>query len=121
MKKLTRLITGKDKSSHFIDEDLIYKKMNPAWDTIASQAFPITKGELVIWETPKDTELLWVNAPFSQFFIYLSGIVEIEVGNGEKRQFKKGDVLLVEDCEGQGHITRIIEEMTAIVVVTDKD
>lgn len=119
MEKLTRLVTGDDNQSHFIDELLSYEKIYPQWDLNVSESFPIKEGELVIWQTPNKFELTWVNAPRKQFFIYLSGIVEIEVGNGEKRQFKKGDILLVEDCAGQGHHTRIIEQMTAVVVAVN--
>jgi hypothetical protein len=32
--------------------------------------------------------------------------MEIEVGSGEKRVLKVGDVLVAEDVTGQGHITR---------------
>ncbi|MDF1796034.1 MAG: hypothetical protein P1U63_05810 [Coxiellaceae bacterium] len=116
MEHLTRLITGKDNQSHFIDEALSYEKIYPQWDLKVSQSFAIEQGEVVIWQTTDKFELDWVNAPRKQFFIYLSGLVEIEVASGEKRRFKKGDVLLVEDCDGQGHITRIIEPMTAVVV-----
>jgi uncharacterized cupin superfamily protein len=36
----------------------------------------------------------------------LSGEMEVEIGDGSKRRFKAGDVLLAEDTTGQGHITR---------------
>jgi hypothetical protein len=38
----------------------------------------------------------------------MDGKAEIEVGNGEKRVFRKGDVLLAEDLTGQGHRTRVL-------------
>jgi hypothetical protein len=116
MDKLISLITKEDNQSHFIEERLKYEKIFTKWNVNVSQSYSLLNGELVIWQTPEKFELTWVNAPRKQFFIYLSGIVEIEVGSGEKRRFTKGDVLYVTDCDGQGHITRIIEPMTAIVV-----
>jgi uncharacterized cupin superfamily protein len=38
--------------------------------------------------------------------INLSGETEIEIGNGTKRRFGPGDILLAEDTSGQGHISR---------------
>lgn len=45
-------------------------------------------------------------APRRQFVVHLSGNVEIETSTGEKRLFPPGSVLLAEDTEGHGHITR---------------
>jgi len=46
------------------------------------------------------------NAPQKQYLILIDGEIEIETTLGEKRQFKAGDVLLLEDTEGKGHRTR---------------
>ena len=45
-------------------------------------------------------------APARQYIILLDGEIEIETSLGEKRQFKAGDILLVEDTTGKGHRTR---------------
>ena len=45
-------------------------------------------------------------APQRQFIILLDGEIEIETSLNEKRIFKGGDILLVEDTEGKGHKTR---------------
>jgi hypothetical protein len=39
----------------------------------------------------------------------IQGAIEIETTLGEKRQFKAGQVLLLEDTEGKGHRTRNIQ------------
>jgi hypothetical protein len=46
------------------------------------------------------------NAPKKQYLILIDGEIEIETTLGEKRQFKAGEVLLLEDTEGKGHRTR---------------
>ena len=43
------------------------------------------------------------DAPQKQYLIRVNGGIEIETTFGEKRQFKSGDVLLLEDTEGKGH------------------
>lgn len=45
-------------------------------------------------------------APARQYIVLLDGEIEIETSLGEKRQFKAGEVLLVEDITGKGHRTR---------------
>ena len=37
----------------------------------------------------------------------LDGEIEIEVSGGERKIFRGGDVLLVEDVTGKGHRTRV--------------
>ena len=49
------------------------------------------------------------NAPQKQYLILIDGGIEIETTLGEKRQFKTGEVLLLEDTEGKGHRTRNLE------------
>ena len=39
----------------------------------------------------------------------LEGQVEIEVGDGSRRMFGSGDILLAEDTTGQGHISRAVD------------
>lgn len=48
------------------------------------------------------------NAPSRQFIILLDGEIVIETSPGEKRIFKGGDILLVEDTHGKGHRTKNI-------------
>jgi|SRR5690606_20851390 len=45
-------------------------------------------------------------APQRQFILLLDGEIEIETSLGEKRKFKGGDILLMEDTEGKGHKTK---------------
>ena len=50
------------------------------------------------------------NAPRRQFIVHLEGAVEVEASDGERRRFGPGDVVLVEDLEGRGHVTRWVGE-----------
>ena len=45
-------------------------------------------------------------APQRQYIILLDGEIEIETSRGDRKQFKAGDILLVEDTEGKGHKTK---------------
>ena len=50
----------------------------------------------------------WHCAPQRQFIVLLDGEIEVEVTSGEKRRFRGGDVVLVEDTTGTGHRTRTV-------------
>jgi len=64
---------------------------------------------LIFRETRADYDLDWHPAPRRQFILCMAGVVEIELGNGEKRRFGPGDVYLADDLTGEGHIHREIE------------
>lgn len=49
------------------------------------------------------------NAPQKQFIVLLDGEIEIETSLGAKKNFKSGEILLVEDTIGKGHKTKSID------------
>ena len=61
---------------------------------------------IVFRETGADYDYDWHPAPARQLVVLLDGEIELEVGDGEVRRFAGGEILLLEDTEGQGHRTR---------------
>lgn len=47
----------------------------------------------------------WHPTPRKQFVMVLDGTMEVEAGDGEKREFEPGSILLVTDIKGRGHRT----------------
>jgi quercetin dioxygenase-like cupin family protein len=45
-------------------------------------------------------------APREQWVVMLRGTIEVEVSDGGSRRFAPGDLLLVSDTSGSGHVTR---------------
>ena len=56
-------------------------------------------------------------APARQFVVVLAGVLEAETTDGEVRRMEPGDVALVEDTTGRGHITRIIEKPASLLMI----
>jgi hypothetical protein len=54
-------------------------------------------------------------APFRMLQSYLSGAVEVTASDGEARRFGPGSLLLLEDTHGQGHSTRVLEDVVMLV------
>jgi hypothetical protein len=69
-----------------------------------SEALPVSS--IIFREVEADYDYNFHNAPQKQYLIMIDGEIEIETTLGEKRQFKAGDVLLLEDTEGKGHRTK---------------
>lgn len=61
---------------------------------------------IMIRETTVDFEDSWHRAPRRQYVISLAGGVEITVSDGETRRIGPGEIVLVEDTTGKGHITK---------------
>jgi hypothetical protein len=59
----------------------------------------------------------WHPAPRRQFIFMITGELEVEVSDGEKRIFAPGGVLLVEDISGVGHISRVVGKERAYLAV----
>ena len=75
---------------------------------------PVSAGQpsvvtnMVVLSAPVGGVADWHPVPRRQINIVLSGEVEIEVSDGEKRRFGPGSYLLGEDTAGKGHVTRVI-------------
>lgn len=103
--KITRIYTDSHGESHFAEMEVA---LFDAGDIGAlSEKFPVTG--IIFRYTDGDYDYNWHNAPCRQFVIMLDGGVEIEVSDGNVRRFHAGDILLVEDTDGRGHISRAID------------
>ncbi len=73
--------------------------------SIGSLSEPYPVSSVVFRETPAEYNFDWHPAPQRQYIVLLDGEIEIESGMGEKRRFRGGDIILLEDTWGSGHRT----------------
>lgn len=59
----------------------------------------------------------WHGPPVRQLSVVLAGTPEIETSDGEVRRFRPGDVLLVEDTTGRGHVSRTPDQDVLLAFV----
>ena len=78
---------------------------------IGSLSMGIPSKEVIFRMVKPTYDYDFHNAPQKQFIILLDGEIEIETSLGEKRTFKGGDILLMEDTQGKGHKTRNLRNM----------
>ena len=110
---IVRIHTGEDGQSHFED-------LNIPADEIENVA--VAAGANVVFRRfPADYFSDWHCAPRRQYIIILSGQMEIGIGDGTKRRFGPGDVVLADDQTGQGHTTASMGEprVSATIAIAD--
>ena len=110
--RYTRLYTGEDNETHFEDVPVTFvyqdygKGIPTVWfpkDGIMEAAGFHFVSMPAGWDGGEPHP-----APSRQFIMPLSGEMEFQVSDGEKRVFGPGDVLLVEDTKGKGHISKMV-------------
>ena len=46
----------------------------------------------------------------------MSGIIELGTSDGEKRQFRRGDMVFLEDLKGKGHTSSFVGDEPCVTV-----
>ncbi len=103
--KATRLFTGTDGESHFEDLDITLVDAG----SVGKLSQPQKATSVIFRETAGDYDYDWHNAPQRQYIIMLDAGVEITVGDGTSRIINAGEILLVEDTTGHGHVSRALQ------------
>jgi hypothetical protein len=63
---------------------------------------------IIFRQTSGDYDLDWHPAPRRQYVINLDGAMQITASDGEVRTIGTGEILLVEDTSGKGHLSKAI-------------
>ncbi len=113
-----RVFTGEDGLTHFATDVLALELKDfapPAPPLAMSSRIPASDIAFGVLQSGWYGD--WHPAPRRQFAVMLSGLLEIETGDGEVRQFGAGSFFIVEDLAGQGHRSRVVGEETVTVVL----
>jgi quercetin dioxygenase-like cupin family protein len=100
---ITRLYTGQDGQTH---AEEIEAKFTAGSTTDAFRMMGVSGAEL--HRAPAGRVSDWHTAPRRQYVITISGRGELEVAGGKKIPVEPGNIELVEDTTGKGHVTRVV-------------
>ena len=107
MIQITRIYSDNNGDSHFEDIEM---PLNDQGDIgFLSDKIPVK--EIIFRKVKPDYDYDFHHAPQKQYILLLDGDIEIETSLGEKRTFKGGDILLLEDTWGKGHKTRNLQNI----------
>ncbi len=102
--KIHNLYTDANGESHFRDIEIDWVEERNF--SKLSARLPATG--IIFRETSGDYDLSWHPAPRRQYIINLNAGVKITASDGESREIKAGEVILVEDTTGKGHLSQSI-------------
>jgi len=121
-----RVFSDPGGETHFEDVDVpTSERTSPVSDARAEISETIPADGLLFRRVVSDHDPATPHtAPRRQFVVHLAGEAELEASDGERRRIGPGDVVLVEDTAGKGHITRRIgdaERVTLFITLPGAD
>ena len=102
--RIHNLYAGDDGQSHFRDIEVRWVQDLPGGKL--SERRPATG--VIFRQTAGDYDLDWHPAPRKQYIVNLDAGVELTASDGERRVIGAGEVILVEDTTGKGHLSRAV-------------
>jgi hypothetical protein len=102
---ITRVYSDEAGESRFADQEIELQDAG----SIGRLSKPVPVTSVIFRKNDPGYDYDWHVAPQRQFIVLLDGAIEIEVSDGNRRTFRGGDILLMEDVTGRGHRSRHIE------------
>ena len=100
--RIHNLYSDSEGESHFRDIEIEWADVRGA----QKYSEPIRATGIIFRETGGDYDLDWHPAPRRQYIINLDAGVVITASDGESREIGAGEVFLVEDTTGKGHLSK---------------
>jgi hypothetical protein len=104
---ITRIYTGPDGQSR--SEEVEMKLNGGVSDLIGATGVQFSSR-------PSAPASDWHPGPMRQYVITLTGRAELEMGDGKKVPIGPGQINLIEDTTGKGHITRNLEDRIVVTI-----
>ena len=104
--RIHNIYTDDDGETHFRDIDVEWVEESPSGKL--SNRLPATG--IIFRQVPPTYDLDWHPAPRRQYIINLDAGVQITASDGESRTIGAGEVILVEDTTGKGHLSKAVDE-----------
>lgn len=104
--RIHNLYTDESGESHFRDIEIEWAEERRG--SKLSKRLPATG--VIFRQTPAEYKLAWHPAPWRQYIVNLDAGVKITASDGESRFIKAGEVILVEDITGKGHLSEHLED-----------
>jgi hypothetical protein len=113
-----RIYADDEGESHFedVDVNLSLVEVAPGISPLFASAFKEASRYGFLRAEPGWRED-WHPAPQRQFLVYLAGVTEFTVSDGEVRRLGAGTILLAEDTLGKGHISVVVGEEDVVAVL----
>src|SRR2546430_2049277 len=118
--RYTRLFSDEQGESHFDEVEIEFANT----DYVESAA-PLQLSarhaavDCRFMDAPAGWTSDWHPSSARNLFVVLSGEWEVTASDGERRRFKTGDMLLVDDTTGKGHTSRVVGEEDSVALMIE--
>jgi hypothetical protein len=102
--RVHNLYSDSNGESHWRDIEIDWVEEGPGGKMSARQA---AKG-IIFRQTQAEHDRPWHPAPRRQYIINLDAGVQLTASDGEARVIGAGEVVLVEDTSGKGHLSKSV-------------
>jgi hypothetical protein len=102
--RIHNLYADADGQSHFRDIEIEWIEER----NFSKLSKRLPANGIIFRETSGDYDLDWHPAPRRQYIINLDAGVHITASDGESRVIGAGEVVLVEDITGKGHLSKAV-------------
>jgi hypothetical protein len=102
--RIHNLYEDENGESHFRDIEVEW--VEERRNTRLSKRFPATG--IIFRQVLPEYDVDWHPAPGRQYIINLDGGVQLTASDGESRVIGAGEVILVEDVSGKGHLSKAV-------------
>ncbi len=107
--KIVRFATAPDGGSHFIELDIpIDNAAGDVFGNVVHRSAIVPAQSAMVTDMPEGLFQDWHPASRRQLLFVLSGTLEVETSDGQKRRASSGDVFLADDVGSTGHCSRTI-------------
>lgn len=103
--RYTRIVRTDDGGSAFEEAEVPLTEQQVAHGTPPMLVGALSSGSGVLFLRGDEFDSAPHPAPRRQWVVMLRGAIEIEVSDGARRRFGPGDLVLVTDTTGRGHVT----------------
>ena len=103
--RIHNVYVGPDGETHFRDIEVEWVEES----NFSKYSARLPATGIIFRETSGDYDLDWHPAPRRQYIINLDGAVQLTASDGESRVIGPGEVILVEDTSGKGHLSKAVE------------
>jgi len=101
--RIHNLYADADGETHFRDIEVDWAEKAP-WGKLSKR---LAATSIIFAEATADYHYESHPAPCRQYVITLDDGIEVTTSDGEHRVFSAGEVVLVEDTSGKGHVTKM--------------
>jgi hypothetical protein len=102
--RVHNLYCDADGESHWLDIEINWVEEGPGGKMSARQA----ANGIIFRQTQAEHDRPWHPAPRRQYIINLDAGVQLTASDGEARVIGAGEVVLVEDTTGKGHLSKSV-------------